>query len=644
MGDLITSTRAARTVSAALLGIVLSLVWTWWALRQGAYFGSVLYPGTLLLCGTLVVLAIGAPWRVSLRLSRPLVIGVACLFGLAAWTMISALWSPAPEEAIFDGQRVMLYGVVVVLGIWLCNLLSGYMQLSLAPLALAGLLTALATISLTMGTEDAARFLEPDGTLDWPLGYRNANAAFFLIAMWAALGLAQLRHIHWLLRAIATGTAGLCLGVAVICQSRGSVVAAAIALIVYVALSPERARALLFLALAAAPAALVVGPASELYTAANQAGLDDTGTAAALNRAAQVALGAAIFSGLVGAVVSYLDRQHRPASDRLRTSNRLTLVAFCLAVVAALALGAASTGDPVGWAGDRFDELESIEQPEYAGEDNRYVLNLQTPRPDLWEVAVRTGTGNPALGAGAGGYRFEYTRERETDQSTVHDAHNVFLEAFSELGLPGLLLLIGTLGGLIWAAMRARSLGPSAAGLTAIAITIVAYWLVHSSLDWFWPYPVITAPVLALLGAAAAPRVLVPADLDLPSRSRRIVAVVAVLLAVSVLAPFISDRYLGHARNVWPSDFDRAMDDVERAKSFNPLSIQPYLTEGAIAREAGEEERAIAAFGEATAKRPESWEAWYQLGITSNSREDLLRAQELNPLGSEIEEALQSAE
>lgn len=54
---------------AALL--LLTVTWTWWAIKQGAYFGVVLYPGLVLLCSGLMALLRAAPWRANLRLSRP---------------------------------------------------------------------------------------------------------------------------------------------------------------------------------------------------------------------------------------------------------------------------------------------------------------------------------------------------------------------------------------------------------------------------------------------------------------------------------------------------------------------------------------------------------------------------------------------
>ena len=57
------------------------------------------------------------------------------------------------------------------------------------------------------------------------------------------------------------------------------------------------------------------------------------------------------------------------------------------------------------------------------------------------------------------------------------------------------------------ACVRARRSGPAAAALRRSRSRAATYWLVHTSVDWFWPYPAMTAPVLALLGSACAPAV-----------------------------------------------------------------------------------------------------------------------------------------
>ncbi len=114
---------------------------------------------------------------------------------------------------------------------------------------------------------------------------------------------------------------------------------------------------------------------------------------------------------------------------------------------------------------------------------------------------------DPIFGDGGGGFQFRYNREREDPNQLARDAHSVELEMLSELGVVGLVLFALAMVGAFAGAIRARRLGPSAAQLSCGALAAGAYWLTHASVDWFWPYPAVTAPALALLGAAAAPAI-----------------------------------------------------------------------------------------------------------------------------------------
>ena len=146
-----------------------------------------------MLCATTALLAWAAPWRGSLRASRPATIALASLTGLGAWAALSALWSPVPDIAIGDGQRILTYALAFGLGIWLCSLLAGRLHLALVPLAIAGAFAGILAVAGMLTADQVGRYLENDGTLEFPLGYRNANAAFFAIALWPALGLASHR-------------------------------------------------------------------------------------------------------------------------------------------------------------------------------------------------------------------------------------------------------------------------------------------------------------------------------------------------------------------------------------------------------------------------------------------------------------------
>src|SRR5215212_9684480 len=103
--------------SAIVALILLSVAWAWWSWKEGAYFVTVLFPGIWLLCAGAGLLAYAAPWRARLELSPLARWALLSLVALAVWTALSALWSPAPDVAIRDGQRVLMYALAFGLGI-----------------------------------------------------------------------------------------------------------------------------------------------------------------------------------------------------------------------------------------------------------------------------------------------------------------------------------------------------------------------------------------------------------------------------------------------------------------------------------------------------------------------------------------------
>ena len=121
------------------------------------------------------------------------------------------------------------------------------------------------------------------------------------------------------------------------------------------------------------------------------------------------------------------------------------------------------------------------------------------------------------------------------------------------------------------------------------------------------------------------------------------IVVALVLLAVSAVPPFLSQRYVDDAYAEWRTDLPRAYDDLEPPRSLNRLSDLPLLAEGSIAQASGDRERALAAFREAEAKRPEEWATHYLLAELlmrsdrAAAREQIRQALELNPLDVQIQ-------
>ena len=303
--------------------------------------------------------------------------------------------------------------------------------------------------------------------------------------------------------------------------------------------------------------------------------------------------------------------------------------------------------DPVDWVNQRFDEFQQGSDPEL--EESRFAFNAGSERYDYWRVALDDAVDDPLVGSGGGGFQYSYNREGESEE-TPRDAHSVELELLSEQGILALLAFIAFVIAVVVAALRSRRLGPASFALVSAAMGAGAYWLVHASIEWFWTYPGVTAPVMWLLGAACAPAMLAP-DRGRPPRWMRVAgAAVAIVLLATTMPPYLSERYTNEAYKSWRTDTDGAYRALDRAASLNPFSDAPLLAEGAIAREEGDDERALAAFREAMDRKPDEWAGHYYLALLlapddpEAAREELEIAQQLSPRSDDVASALDEIE
>src|SRR5207237_560118 len=90
------------------------------------------------------------------------------------------------------------------------------------------------------------------GRLDFPVSYPNANAAFFLVGFWPAIGLAARRAWPVAARAASLAGATALLASWLLTQSKGGGAALLVSAIVFFAICPARLRALLPTLVAAA--------------------------------------------------------------------------------------------------------------------------------------------------------------------------------------------------------------------------------------------------------------------------------------------------------------------------------------------------------------------------------------------------------
>jgi hypothetical protein len=620
---------------AMILLLALTGLWIWWGWKEGAFFEVTFYPGAIAAFLLFAILVLPAPLRA--RIGGPPAVAAGALLAIAAWTALSITWSSEPAVAAADAERALLYLTAFVLGFWLCNLLGRRMVLALLPVAIAGAVIGVLTAFVLLAGDDFRTYLHGDATLRYPLGYRNADAAFFLVSFWALLVLAGATR-RLALRALAIASATLLLDLAVVAQSRGSVVAAGVAVVVYLALAPRRFDALLILVLAVGPALLALPHLLDVY----QHGSADAEVLPLLRSAARWTFASAALSFVIAAVaLPPFDRAVAgiEPEDVPRLNRAVAVVCAVLALGAATAFVAAK-GGPIGFVNQRLLEVRRGGEPSLQAQGARFGVNLGSNRGDFWRVSIDEAEDNPLLGAGAGGFRFTYLQHRDSP-ITPEDPHSVEMLMLSELGLPGLAAFIAFVAAAAIGGLRSRRLGPSAAALVAGGLTCGAYWLMQASLDWFWSYPALTAPIIGVLGAAVAPSALALEPLG-GRPWRRAAAALAVVAAFLAAPLFLSERYTDRALGDWRTDPEKAFRDLDRAADLDPFDEEPLLTKGAIALQLDRPQTAIDAFEAARARAPDNYAVHYFLAKAleptdpAAAERELGQALELNPRGPEL--------
>ncbi|HKP90591.1 MAG TPA: hypothetical protein VJT75_11545, partial [Thermoleophilaceae bacterium] len=92
------------------------------------------------------------------------------------------------------------------------------------------------------------------------------------------------------------------------------------------------------------------------------------------------------------------------------------------------------------------------------------------------------------------------------------------------------------------------------------------------------------------------------------------VAIAAVVLALSFGAPWLADRYLNQAEELWQTRPGRAFDKLDTAASLNPLSPLPDATAGAIALRLDRPRTAERYYRRAIDRDPNGGAAYLELG------------------------------
>ena len=405
-------------------------------------------------------------------------LALAGLAGLTAWSALSLLWSPLLDPGLADVERCALYLAAFVLG---AAVLRGRdLARAVEPALLAGIAIvcgyALAT-RLLPGIVESAVGQHAGSRLDQPLTYWNAMGALAAMGLMLAVHTGSDASRRAQLRITAAALVpplGLVLFLTV---SRGAHLAAIGGLIVLVLLARNR-RALDTGLMGVALVTLMAGLAARFPGV-----VELQGSQGARQREALALLGLMLLLSAVGAACQALLIRLEARGETWTGALRKRPAAAALAGLAAVAV---LTVGIVAFTGGEVSASPDQKGPER-------FRTLETNRWQYWKVAFDTFAEHPLTGSGAHGFAADWLERRTIDEG-VQDAHSLYIETLTELGLPGLALLFCFLGAGGVALVRAREPGWAAAS---------AVWALHAAVDWDWEMPALTL-VFLLLAATAA--------------------------------------------------------------------------------------------------------------------------------------------
>jgi len=544
----------------------------------------------------------------SRRLGRASWAGLGVLLVLALWTGLGIGWSESAERSVGElGRVASLLGVfalaLAVQGPGAIGRVVGGVAGGIAVISLVALLSRLQP--LLFPVLEVPKVVEgAQARLHYPLNYWNGLAAF------VAMGIPLLLAIATYFRSLA-GRA-LCITVipalsltAFFTLSRGGALEAGVALVVLLALHPRRGELAAFLAPAVVGSAILIAAAAQRPELMD--GLDTPVATGQGDEMLAMTLVVCAGVGLIAVAVALWARYRSPGVASISRSAKFAVAAMLVVVVAV----AVAAGGP----GAISDGWESFKDPSVpTSESGRFDSSSGSGRYQWWSAAVDANATNPLVGIGPGTFEFWWARE-SSFPAFVRDAHSLYLETFAELGIVGLLLIVGVIGSpFVVGIRRIRTVPPEQRVLIAGAVAACAAFAVAAALEWVWELTVLPVAFLLLSAALLG----LPGKREPTPRSTRgpraFLAALAACGLVAIAIPIAGAQAIRDSQaDVRAQDLSGALDRANAASTIQPYAASASLQEALVLELQGDYEAAVAAARMATEEEATNWRTWLVL-------------------------------
>lgn len=625
-------TAVVRGTPALVPGLVAIAVVLVWSVRDGASDPLVWIPGGLLILGLLLVVGLAINGAPSMSVAGR--VATIALGAYVVWCYLSISWADVESDAWSGANQTLVYFACFLLFAvrpWTARAAAAVLSAYAVGIAVIG-----SWIFLRVGAGRDPQIAFDAGRLAEPISYPNGNCALFVAASIPALLVAVAKGAPLIVRAACLASAGALLQLALLTQSRMSLLGVPVTLVLLFALVRCRVRLFLGASLLGVVVAASTPALLEVYPAA----LAGRELDAAVDDAQRALLASVAVLAAVGAGWSLVDRRVEVPPRVVRAAGVLAVVILIAGGTVGAVTSLARYGSPTDRAAvwwNRFKTDESVSRPDTP----HLVSGLGgAGRYEIWSVAFRIFEESPVTGIGVDNFDVEWLRRRPNGRDSTYP-HGIALRLLQQTGLVGGLLFTVFLASVVtagWGGLRRRD---DAQLASCAALFVAAYWLVHGSVDWLWEIPALTAVAFAALGLVVA--LGTGKRWALGVAPRILLAVVVGAGVVSLLPPWLAERELRVAVDSASMAGQEALDHVDRARTLNPLSAEPDLVGALIAAERGDVGRQRALLLRALERNPHDWYPYVELGLVdarlglrAAALRWLARAQALNPLEGAI--------